>query len=457
MHPIAQHVPAGREPTHNHDARRYDIVSWHPDVGDIQGLIDGELDARARRTIDAHLEQCPRCMRVAGRLREVAEAVHAAGRVPVPADLEERILAAVAAGGQCDDLTCAECTALASAYIDRELEGAERDGFEAHVFTCESCYATLKQMERAAEMLRETPRRPAPADLYQRITAAIADEQRAASIFTWRRVVAAGVAVAAAAAVLAALLVPRGQAPDSPTPAPSVIAEAPAETHAQPVAEPEAPAASVEPEADEPAPAAAPAARHDSAPVRAPRSSRPRTEIARAPGPDVTPPAPARTPATLPAAPADAESATPAPSPTPTPRPAVAPRPPAPSPSPEPSPTLAPAASGPSIGPAPAPTLAPPETVVAVAPRNTGPATHVAAAAAPDPAPVTIASAGDDPVRIASVVPQQGASRTLYQASSEPPAEAQARANERIERAAERVRGGQAPGWDDPRTGIELR
>ncbi len=399
-------------------------------------------------------------MRLAGELREVAEAVHAAGRVPVPAGLEERILGAVAADGHCDDLTCAECTALASAYIDRELEGAERDGFEAHVFTCESCYATLKQMERAAEMLRETPRRPAPADLYERITAAIAAEQRAASIFTRRRVVAAGVAVAAAAAVLAALLVPHGQAPDGPTPAPSVIAEAPAETHAQPAAQPKGPAPDIQPEANEPEPPAPPAAHDDSAPARAPRPSRPRTELARAPAADVAPPAPVRTSATdvEPAsAPSDAESVTPAPSPTPapTPRPAVAPQPPAPSPSPEP--TLAPAGPGPSVGPAPAPTLAPPETVVAVAPRNTGPATHVAAPAAPEPEPVTVTTAGGEPVRIASVVPQQGASRTLYRASSEPPAEAQARANERIERAAERVRGGQAPGWDDPRTGIELR
>jgi len=88
-------------------------MSWHPDVRDLQGLIDGELDARARRAIEAHLEQCARCMGLAGRLRELAAAVHAVGRAPVPAALEEDILAAVAAAPACDDLTCAECTALA--------------------------------------------------------------------------------------------------------------------------------------------------------------------------------------------------------------------------------------------------------------------------------------------------------------------------------------------------------
>ncbi len=431
-------------------------MSWHPDVGDIQGLVDGELDARARRAIEAHLARCERCRRLAGRLREVAAAVHAVGRAPVPAALDERILAAVAGDGQCDDLACAECTALASAYIDGELEGAERDGFEAHVFACDACYATLKQMERAAQVLRETPRRAAPAGLHERITAAIAAERRAASIFTWRRVAAAGVAVAAAAAVLAALLMPHGRAPDGPMSPPSMVAEAPAGMPAEQTTEPETDPAQVERAADSAAAPPASVARTEEAPpVRAPRSSRPRSTLAHRAVPDVGPPAPMRTSdVEPPSTPSETELVTSAPpaaalAPAPEPRPAVAPQPPAPARAPEPTATPAPAVPEPTASPAPTPELAAPaEPVLAAAPRTTGPDTHAAAAASPEPAPVTVERSVDEPMRIA-VVPQQRGSRTLYRAAPEPSAA--------IERAAERVRDGQSPGWDDPRTGIELR
>ena len=85
---------------------------------------------------------------------------------------------------------------------------------------------------------------------------------------------------------------------------------------------------------------------------------------------------------------------------------------------------------------------------MAAAPRLTGPETHAAVPALPEPEPATAGRATDEPVRI-SMVPQQQGSRTFYRATPEP--------SPAIERAAERVKNGQAPGWDDPRIGIELR
>ena len=112
--------------------------------------------------------------------------------------------------------------------------------------------------------------------------------------------------------------------------------------------------------------------------------------------------------------------------------------------------------AGPAPRPAtPAPTLeSPPDVAIAAAPRTTGPEAHTAAPAPPAPAPVTPAPAAaapatEDPALIA-MVPQQRGARTLYRASAEP-------ASAAIERAAERVKSGQTPGWDDQRIGIEIR
>ena len=149
-------------------------MSWHPDVTDIQALIDGELDAQARRGVEAHLQGCATCGATAARLREISGALHAIPRTEAPADLHERILCTVASAPRVVEPACAECAEMASAYVDGELIGADRNAFEAHVFACPKCYATLKHTERAAELLRAIPRRRVPEELFERITAAVA-------------------------------------------------------------------------------------------------------------------------------------------------------------------------------------------------------------------------------------------------------------------------------------------
>jgi len=424
-------------------------VSWHPDVSDIQGLVDGELDAHARRGVEAHLQSCAACGATAARLLGVAAALRAVPRATVPAGLHDRILSAVAAAPRVVEPACAECAEMASVYVDGELSGAERDAFEAHVFGCPKCFAALKQTERAAELLRTTPRRPAPADLCERITAAVAAEHGAAVRFTWRRVVGVAAGVAAAAAVVAALLIPGAQAPDPGTAPAVVIAEQPAEAGstepvvaAAPVGEPSPPAAMAATEIAAGARtthvAEAPRTARASAGTTAPPSAghTAETRVAEAPA-VVTPPRALPTEDTHPVT-------TPASAPRLTPRPRPAPAPAAAELAPAPQPAV--------TRPAPAP--APPaETAIALAARTTGPdargAGPVAAPAPPVPVPAA-ANGNEEPVRLASLVPQQRGARTLYRAPSEP-------ATGAIDRARNALARGQSSAFDDPRTGIELR
>lgn len=461
------------------------MVSWHPDVTEIQSLIDGELDPRARRSIEAHLEQCGRCMAIAVRLRQVADAVHAVGPARPPVDLEKRILSAVAATTPAEALTCSESIALSSAWIDGELTGEERSSFEAHVFTCERCYAALKQMERAAQVLRETPPRPAPAQLLARITTAVAAEQRAAATLTWRRLITAAAGLAAAAALVAALLIPRGEAPESFVGEAPAVAQTPAggsevSSDLDETLVPKPSIAEADGEASDAAdtmiataatpgtsstlrPSTRPA--HVAAPVTAPSSSdstvttdegsRPPAE--RPPAADSAP-----SPQPAPAAPASVGGEEGGPTGAQPPTRITAPAPPLP-PAPE---TLEPAleavTSGPDAEPAPVTSeLEPPtETAVAVAPRTTGPARRTTTpSVAPPPTPATAESVApppdDEPLRIA-VVPRQRGTRTLYSAGPSSSGEAMARMAERIERVTERVNRGLEPGWDDPRIGVPL-
>jgi len=440
-------------------------VSWHPEVGDIQSLIDGELDPRARRALEAHMQHCERCVHMAARLRQVSDALRAVEPARAPAGLSDRILNAVAQAPSTRDLTCAECMELASAYLDRELGGSDLDAFEAHAFTCDHCYAAFTRMERTSQVLRGVPPRPAPHELFQHITAAVAAENKAAAVFTWRRVASAAAAVAAAAAIIAALLAPRGQGPEAPVGRHTVVAEQPAAAGAPALVEPEVAVApdtapGVEPVEAEPASGA------DSAATA--RTTRPRTGAShaartggtairhRATPRDVTP-AETATPEARRAV-DDTMHAAPVPRPEPAPLPASAPalhEPLAPR-SPAPEPTAGEPEHTPMrVVPVPAPTPEPPsETMMATAPRTTGPeARSVSPAPALAPAPTVapaVAPRAEEPVRLASVVPRQPASRTLYRASAEPPSGAIDRAREAVNRDSE-------PGWDDSRTGIELR
>ncbi|MEA3402576.1 MAG: zf-HC2 domain-containing protein [Armatimonadota bacterium] len=468
-------------------------MSWHPEIGEIQSLVDGELDPRGRRSIEAHLQSCERCRRIAGRLRDLSETLRSIAPPTPPADLQGRILSAASEAPRARQLTCSECTELASAYIDGELFGSERDAFEAHVFTCEACYAALKHMERTALVIRETPRTAAPAGLRERIHAAV-EVERSASVFTMRRVVGGLAGLAAAAAILAALILPRvyETRPTSPQP---VIAERPVEAEA-PAAETgpavsedrlepagEAELAEATPTALEAgdAPARQPS-RHRSAPgtrPAAPPAPAPAAEAApgssaehdSAPGrPRVTPPSATlgeddergATPAASDGAPVEEDADDGGPR-----RPERAPGPMEPAPSEEAAvgPVLAsgPEMEEPAVPPTPAaeddtvrpgassategPTTDTSETALATGPRTTGP--RVRAQPAPPAASSVEATSGRNPIRLA-VLPTRRGTQMVIEQSPEPRAEILARHSEAVNRESRSA-------FDNPRTGIELR
>ncbi len=442
-------------------------MSWHPDVTDIQALIDGELDAQARRGVEAHLQGCATCGATASRLREISGALHAIPRTEAPADLHERILCTVASAPRVVEPACAECAEMASAYVDGELIGADRNAFEAHVFACPKCYATLKHTERAAELLRAIPRRRVPEELFERITAAVAAEHAAAVRFTWRRVATLGAGLAAAAAVMAALLLPGMPMPDrtiTPTP---TVADRPAESSTPeatiataPVAESaetvgaataivgarsatalqgRAPAARVTRAREEARPARDAAVRTSTTAARDLRETR----SAEAPPASPSVVDGAHVPPALP--PVTAAHSTIRPRPARTPLAPASARMLA-----ESTRTTDPAAP-PSEAASEA--LPEPESVVAVVPPRTGePESRAAGPVAipvPPAPPAPVSSRGDEPLRVA-VVPRQQGARTLYRASDEP-------ATEAIERARAAVARGRSSAFDDPRTGIALR
>jgi hypothetical protein len=394
------------------------------------------------------------------------EAVLAAiGREQAPEGLHERIMRACGSVETVAEITCEECLELASAYIDDELSPAERDLFEGHVFICAACYRTFRRMQRASDVLRETPAAVAPAGLDARIKAAVAREAAAepAPNFAWRRTAAVLGGLAAAAALLAAVFIPRGG--DGLSAGDTLIAETPAESVGSiaDALDAEEPAAAAEaPEMAESAVADAAAAATaqeptvgSSARVAASRETpRPRrvapTMVADngpAPAPvreDAAPrhelrleqPAPVRPQPERSTRPRETDRPAPviapAPRPAPRPQPVIAEQPPTPAPA-------APATAVSTPAP-PAHTVPPRDTSVAAlppqpapAPVSTPPATAPSAAsprpAGGEPVAVRTAARGGSPSR---VIPTQPRSRTVFQSEEAPAGELRSRMAGRI-------------------------
>lgn len=408
----------------------------------------------------------------------------AIGREEPPEDLKQRILRACDDASPVEAISCERSLELASAYLDEELSPAERDAFEAHVFACDGCYAAFKRMERTSELLRETPPAAAPADLRERIQAAVAEDAAEQSVFTWRRAAKVVGGLAAAAALLAAVFIPRGS--DGTDPSAPVVAEAPRETRAVQADEPltstesaevveergEA-AESGETEAEE---AGAAETAIAAAPVReAPRvrSTAPRrSAAAEAP----TRPEPARERSAReqpePAPRATASTMDPEPSPGPAARSAVTdgaasqPERSAPAPEPDPEAVVAEDTPRPVVQPERTPEAAPEppardsgtrESAIAAMPRESE--DEAAPASAPSPGPETTVVAATPPQPDAeadaprrSIVPQRGEPREVYRPAPRPASER----DELLARMSNGINGSQNPRMDNPSTGIAL-
>lgn len=410
----------------------------HPDLSDLQSLVDEELEPLDRYELDQHLEACKGCRDAFMVLRTVAQSLAAIPRADAPEDLAERILAACAQAAPVPRLSCEAALAMVSEYIDRELHGLELDTLEAHLYSCEECYNALRSMQRTTELLLSTPAVPAPADLHGRISAAVERETAPVAVFAWRRTAGVVAGMAAAAAIFFAVFIPRGTDPGF-TPEPQIVAvqiEDTTQEAATPPADEVMPSPAVEEEVVE-AVAATP-------PVD--RQTTPRTP--RVHPTSRTPEAPAS--GSAPASSAHSEPATPR-------APQVAsPRPVSPAAEAEiarEAPTTSATASAqPSEPEAASDTPAAPRESAIVRtpqPEPSAQAEPVVAALPRGPEAPSTTVAEREAVRIA-VVPVQTGGRTLYRASEEPPVE-------RIARAARAVNSDVGRHWNEADTGINLR
>lgn len=434
----------------------------HPRSEEIERLIDGEVDASDSSAVADHLSHCQRCQAVARRIRRMSDILSALGRAEAPEGLQARIESVCAGAYPVEAITCGQCLELASAYLDGELGGPERESLEAHLFTCAECYRAYRQMERTSDVLRAVPAATVPANLQERIAAAVERERRPVPNYALRRAVAAIGSLAAAAALLAALVMPRGGTPAvapeagfAAAPEPTIVAEADVEAlddapemiAEAPVAPEEDAAATDEDNAATTATrvAAVTARTRTSESTVAARSTRETPRETAVASVDTAP---------APAVPSEREAPRPAvterPRTTERPRPAIAPAPSFRAPEPERAPVVARVPDTHAVTPAPSPGQAAdgPEPVVATTPRR-APVSVEAPAPRPAGTSVPVPVVGGSDSRIA-VVPRQRNSRTLYRGSEGPDTEA-------IARATAAVNSGQRPQWDAPSNGIELR
>lgn len=184
------------------------MVDWHRRAEEIQAYVDGELEGSALQECEAHLQRCSSCARLAAKLLELSQALSAIAPCRPPEGLRERVLEAVAQAQTLPPLTCAEAAELASAYLDDELTDQQRDLLEAHLFTCPECYARHRRTLSVVESLRMLPRAAAPAELQERILAAVERAAHGGARFTWRHASRVAVALAAAAVLALALQLP---------------------------------------------------------------------------------------------------------------------------------------------------------------------------------------------------------------------------------------------------------
>ena len=55
------------------------------------------------------------------------------------------------------DLRCTTVSALATQYLEHELDEAQRTSYETHLVLCDNCQSYLGDLRRIAASLREIP------------------------------------------------------------------------------------------------------------------------------------------------------------------------------------------------------------------------------------------------------------------------------------------------------------
>lgn len=98
---------------------------------------------------------------------------------------------------------------IAAAYLAGELTGRRKDGFEAHLLTCDDCWAEVRDGRRG-RLLAESLRQVAPAQLRERVRAIAATEPASSPSRRRRPMPPRLLVLGATAAAIATLLVISG-------------------------------------------------------------------------------------------------------------------------------------------------------------------------------------------------------------------------------------------------------
>lgn len=209
-------------------------LSWR----EIEALADGAGDASAREHV-AHCARCGRFLAAEMRYREAARTLAGESAPGAP----EAVIAAVAAAKPARPVSCRRAHRLLDLYLDDRLPAEALTDFEAHLFTCRSCYVAYRQaldLRDALASLAEAP----PEGLLEQVLSSVAAARAVPAPARPRRMATAGALAAAAAAIallISATLWMRHPSPGLPHPtAPPRVATAPAPSPA-PAATPKTP------------------------------------------------------------------------------------------------------------------------------------------------------------------------------------------------------------------------
>jgi anti-sigma factor RsiW len=140
-------------------------------AGLISEYIDGVLEGRFRRQVDAHLRVCPECRRELELLRSVVACAGDVETVNPPSNLKARIMGSVAG--------CQEVRGLLPGYVDGELAPSEVGTVEQHAAVCRQC---ANEIDSLRILVRESGLLPVvepPSGLRERIAAATTDRRTA--------------------------------------------------------------------------------------------------------------------------------------------------------------------------------------------------------------------------------------------------------------------------------------
>lgn len=218
-----------------------------PDLLTIQSYVDGELSRADAEGVRRHLRDCADCREIAERLKLTSALLASALPATPPADLLQRIEAAVAGRGK--GIGCEQAHEYIHAALDTELEANRAEFLDAHISECADCRHYQERTRVTVHALRAVEHVTPPEGLRARIEAAVDGVAYPSFDRLRRRLVNVAGLAAAAAILMVALLSNRGlQVPGgvvSNTTPPTTISIAPTgpDTSAapsQPVSAPDA-------------------------------------------------------------------------------------------------------------------------------------------------------------------------------------------------------------------------